>query len=166
MARPKGESPMGGGMSPQKTGTLTKSAYSDAVKAYTRAKGAMPVLDSLNPEDLECFDAWIEYLARVLGQESWRVKQLKSARMGRNGETRWTVAERYPWEMTGEMPFIPRRFSSTDPRPPEDPAVRKAMAAYLRSIFRNGHPAEGDTADEVLRGEQIYLGIKARRRRP
>lgn len=164
MAFRKGGSPTMGGAPLEKPGPLTRATYSDAVVAYTKAKGTMPTLDSREPEDIPCFDAWVEYLTRVLGAKSFRVKALTNARFGVGGETRWSVPERFPWLMTGEAPFTPRKPASTDAKAEPDPVRRKAMAAYVRSVMRNGYTADGDTAEEVSLGEQIYLGVKARRR--
>lgn len=86
---------------PPKTGPLTAATYSQAILSYTRQRGGpFPILDSLVESDRAPMRAWLGWWQH-LGLR-WRAQAMEAALMGRGGETRWTVAERWPSDVTGE----------------------------------------------------------------
>lgn len=85
----------------QKTGPLTAATYSEAILRYTRQRGGpFPILDSREESDRPAMRAWLGYWQH-LGLTK-RSAMMHEALTGRAGSTTYTVAERWPSEVTGQ----------------------------------------------------------------
>lgn len=89
------------GAPPPKTGPLTAATYTEAVLRYTKQRGGpFPVLDSREETDRSPMAAWLAYFQAIGCRK--RAEMMRAALLGSGGSTTYTVAERWPSELTGE----------------------------------------------------------------
>lgn len=90
---------------PAKTGPLTAETYESAARSWIKAIGGCVMLDPRAVEDHKAWAAWHQFFATI--------KHPSRRTMGRIVKRTWhhddkfAVPTRYPWDLTGEMPFVP-----------------------------------------------------------
>lgn len=138
------------------TGPLTNENYKEMTARRVRARAQMygddqacVMLDPRDPADREAWAAWRQMIARIVDasppwkppkndeKPTWHISRAASYmdNCEKTG-TRWAAAERFPWELTGELPFVPfeRFWPAARSEPDIPPHRRRAIAAAARRM--------------------------------